>query len=74
MASTAVELSSVSMKMEGVMMVMSLSLSGEGGEPPGESVASLGNQCLLTDEVGFDFGDGWNDVFFEAVGIDADEW
>ena len=48
-------------------------LSGE-GQSPGESVASLGDECFLAGEICFDFGDSWDDVCLEAVGIDADEW
>ena len=49
-------------------------LSGEGGEPPGESVASLGDECFLAGEICFDFVYRWDDVCLEAVGVNADEW
>jgi hypothetical protein len=29
---------------------------------------------FLADEVGFGFCDGWDDVLFEAVGVNAAEW
>ena len=43
-----------------------------GGEPPGESVADLGNFKLLAVDVVFDFVDGWDDVLSEAVGVFSD--
>ena len=47
-------------------------MSGEGGGPPGESVAGLGDFQFLAVDVVFDFGNGWEDVLFGSVCVDDD--
>ena len=45
----------------GVRLIESI-VARMGGEPPGESVADLGDFKLLAVDVVFDFGNGWKDV------------